>query len=177
MQQKMQGTWILYTQAAESLVKQGDYLQAEKILRSGISALQGYLDDASRAKNEMHRSLSEILSLRSLVVPHTLSLDNTLTVEDALLIDKSLALLAPRWTVEILASLSNGPRRTTQLLRDLKGVSAKTLCQRLRKLGELDLIHRTTFPEVPPRVEYTLTERGRALGNVLHQLKNLGETL
>lgn len=100
-----------------------------------------------------------------------------LTREDATVIDFGLSVLSPRWTTEILINLADGPRRTTQLLRDLKGVSAKTLCQRLRRLSELNIVTRKTFAEVPPRVEYNLTAEGHALAGLLHQIKDLGEKL
>jgi DNA-binding HxlR family transcriptional regulator len=100
-----------------------------------------------------------------------------LTREDAVLIDFGLSVLSPRWTTEILINLADGPRRTTQLLRDLKGVSAKTLCQRLRRLSELNIVTRKTFAEVPPRVEYNLTAEGHALAGLLHQIRELGEKL
>lgn len=100
-----------------------------------------------------------------------------LTRSDAVLIDFGLSVLSPRWTTEILINLADGPKRTTQLLRDLKGVSAKTLCQRLRRLSELNIVTRKTFAEVPPRVEYNLTAEGHALAGLLHQIKDLGEKL
>lgn len=100
-----------------------------------------------------------------------------LSREDAPIIDFGLSILSPRWTSEILIDLSGGPKRTTHLLRDLNGISAKTLCQRLRRLGELGLVSRTTYAEVPPRVEYTLTEKGQELTNVLSALKDLGKDL
>jgi DNA-binding HxlR family transcriptional regulator len=103
--------------------------------------------------------------------------ETELTGDDAKAIDFGLSVLSPRWTVEILIDLAEGPRRTTQLLKDLKGVSAKTLCQRLRKLGELNLITRTTYPEVPPRVEYSLTPKGRNLYIILESLRVLGGEL
>ena len=100
-----------------------------------------------------------------------------LTRSDAVLIDFGLSVLSPRWTTEILINLADGPRRTTQLLRDLKCVSAKTLCQRLRRLSELSIVTRKTFAEVPPRVEYNLTAEGHALAGLLHQIRDLGEKL
>lgn len=92
-------------------------------------------------------------------------------------IDFGLAVLSPRWTSEILIDLSAGAKRTTHMLRDLPGISAKTLCQRLRRLCELQLVNRTTFPEVPPRVEYNLTAKGEELTYVLSALKVLGKEL
>ncbi len=100
-----------------------------------------------------------------------------LNKSDAKLIDFGLSVLSPRWTSEILIDLASGPKRTTQLLRDLEGVSAKTLCQRLRKLSELSLVSRATFAEVPPRVEYSLTKSGTELTGILNALKSLGGEL
>jgi len=100
-----------------------------------------------------------------------------LHMSDVEAIDFGLAVLSPRWTSEILVGLSGGARRTTHLLRDLPGISAKTLCQRLRRLCELRLVKRTTFPEVPPRVEYNLTAKGEELTSVLTALKVLGTEL
>ena len=102
---------------------------------------------------------------------------NNLGKDDARLIDFGLSVLSPRWTSEILIDLATGPKRTTQLLKDLKGVSAKTLCQRLRKLTELGLVSRATFAEVPPRVEYSLTDSGKELTGILYDLKKLGAEL
>lgn len=105
------------------------------------------------------------------------SSQGALDKDDAKLIDFGLSVLSPRWTSEILIDLATGPKRTTQLLRDLKGVSAKTLCQRLRKLTELGLVSRQTFAEVPPRVEYSLTTSGKELTTILNALKVLGGEL
>ncbi len=105
------------------------------------------------------------------------SSEGALDKDDAKLIDFGLSVLSPRWTSEILIDLATGPKRTTQLLRDLKGVSAKTLCQRLRKLTELGLVSRQTFAEVPPRVEYSLTTSGKELTTILNALKVLGGEL
>ena len=92
-------------------------------------------------------------------------------------IDFGLSVLSPRWTSAILLDLSGGAKRTTHMLKDLPGISAKTLCQRLRRLCELQLVKRTTFPEVPPRVEYNLTAKGEELTSVLSALKGLGKEL
>ncbi|MBP6745310.1 winged helix-turn-helix transcriptional regulator [bacterium] len=100
-----------------------------------------------------------------------------LNKSDVEAIDFGLAVLSPRWTSEILIDLSAGAKRTTHMLRDLPGISAKTLCQRLRRLCELQLVNRTTFPEVPPRVEYNLTAKGEELTYVLSALKVLGKEL
>lgn len=97
-----------------------------------------------------------------------------LSHQDNRMIEFGLAILSPRWTSLVLIELSGGRKRTTQLLRNLPGLSAKTLCERLRKLQELGLVTRTTYPEVPPRVEYELTDSGREILDVLKVLRRLG---
>lgn len=94
--------------------------------------------------------------------------------QDNRMIEFGLAILAPRWTSLVLIELAGGKKRTTQLLKNLPGLSAKTLCERLRKLQDLGLVTRTTYPEVPPRVEYELTDAGREILEVLNVLKRLG---
>lgn len=94
--------------------------------------------------------------------------------QDNRMIEFGLAILAPRWTSLVLIELAGGRKRTTQLLKNLPGLSAKTLCERLRKLQDLGLVTRTTYPEVPPRVEYELTDAGREILEVLRVLKRLG---
>lgn len=94
---------------------------------------------------------------------------------DSDIIEHGLNVLSPRWTTAVLIELSKGKRRTTHLLRALPGLSAKTLTERLRKLQELGIISRQTFNEVPPRVEYTLTERGNAVLKLLVAVKQMRE--
>lgn len=74
-----------------------------------------------------------------------------------------LAALAEKWSILILHALSNGPMRTGELRRHIQGISEKMLIQSLRKLETLNLVERTTYGEVPPRVDYRLTEAGCAV--------------
>lgn len=71
---------------------------------------------------------------------------------------------------EILQAVAEGPTRFTYLERNTR-VSPRTLSERLKELTELGLIERVAYPEVPPRVEYTLTERGRMVIEILTQLE------
>jgi DNA-binding HxlR family transcriptional regulator len=75
-----------------------------------------------------------------------------------------------KWTVLIIRDLMAGTRRFSQLRSSLSGISPKTLTDRLRMLEERGLVQRTIYAEVPPRVEYDLTERGRTLEPVLAAL-------
>jgi len=73
-------------------------------------------------------------------------------------------LLCKRWTIQLLMSLSlKQPRRFKEILDDLAGISTKTLSERLRALGKEGIISRKAYPEIPPRVEYSLTKKGMAL--------------
>lgn len=86
-----------------------------------------------------------------------------------------LELVGSKWAILILRELFSGHRRTHEFLDALPGISTKTLTARLRELESYGLVRRKVFPEVPPRVEYSLTEKGREMQPVLMSLKQLGE--
>ena len=71
-----------------------------------------------------------------------------------------LDLLADKWSALALGALEEGPRRFGELKRRLDGISPKVLTKVLRRLEESALIDRVVYAEVPPRVEYSLTELG-----------------
>jgi DNA-binding HxlR family transcriptional regulator len=79
--------------------------------------------------------------------------------------------IGDRWTVLIVGALSDGSARFSELRRRVEGVSQKMLTQTLRGLERDGLVHRTVHPEVPVRVEYTLTEAGRTLREPLRALE------
>ncbi|WP_223178652.1 winged helix-turn-helix transcriptional regulator [Streptomyces boluensis] len=68
-----------------------------------------------------------------------------------------------KWTVLIIGTLENGPLRYTELQRAVQGISQRMLTHTLRQLQRDGLVTRTSHPEVPPRVEYALTELGATL--------------
>nr|WP_235937796.1 helix-turn-helix domain-containing protein [Pseudoroseicyclus tamaricis] len=79
-------------------------------------------------------------------------------------IARVLKIIGGRWKLLILFELFPGrPRRFSELERALPGVSQKMLTQQLRQLEEDGLVHRQIYPEVPPRVEYSLTDWGQSL--------------
>ncbi|HBQ97491.1 MULTISPECIES: helix-turn-helix domain-containing protein [unclassified Roseofilum] len=86
-----------------------------------------------------------------------------------------LDLISSKWSVLILRELFQGDRRTHALLDALPGISSKTLTLRLRELEHHGLVKRTVYPEIPPHVEYSITEKGRELKPVLLSIKELGE--
>lgn len=71
--------------------------------------------------------------------------------------------IGDRWTVLLITTLEDGPCRFSELLRTVDGISQKMLTQTLRSLEADGLVLRTVHPEIPPRVEYELTELGRSL--------------
>jgi DNA-binding HxlR family transcriptional regulator len=93
-------------------------------------------------------------------------------------IAKTIDLIGTKWTFLIVRDLLiEGKLRFGDLLRSLEGISPKTLSLRLRELEEHGLVKRTVYPEVPPRVEYELTDKGRRLEGIFIELKRFGLSL
>ncbi len=86
--------------------------------------------------------------------------------------ENSFDLLGKRWSALIVKDLMNGPRRFRELLNDIGRINDKVLSQRLKELESEGIITRKVYAEVPVRVEYTLTERGRGLANVIHAMQD-----
>jgi DNA-binding HxlR family transcriptional regulator len=84
-------------------------------------------------------------------------------------------LVCGKWTMLILRDLAEGPSRFCELERSLAGISPRTLSLRLRALEEEGVVARETFGEVPPRVEYSLTEKGRALVPLVEDMRRYGQ--
>jgi len=80
-----------------------------------------------------------------------------------------------KWTLLLIRDLADGRSRFCELERSLLGISPRTLSLRLRALDEQGIVERHTFPEVPPRVEYALTEKGRALIPIIEDMRSYGE--
>jgi DNA-binding HxlR family transcriptional regulator len=80
-----------------------------------------------------------------------------------------------KWTLLLIRDLAEGHSRFCELERSLSGISPRTLSLRLRALEEQGIVERQTFPEVPPRVEYALTEKGRALLPIIEDMRSYGE--
>lgn len=76
-------------------------------------------------------------------------------------------LLGRKWTALIVWALGQGPRRFSELMDDVEGVSDRMLARRLKELEAADIVTRSHHPEIPPRVEYALTPKGRGLGPVI----------
>jgi|AGTN01.1.fsa_nt_gi DNA-binding HxlR family transcriptional regulator len=83
----------------------------------------------------------------------------------------TMAMISDKWKVLIICKLKKGTLRFNELRRELKGVTQRVLTHQLRELEADGLVKRTIFAEVPPRVEYTLTDLGQTLIPVLDHLE------
>lgn len=89
-------------------------------------------------------------------------------------VETTLMLISDRWKVLILRDLMEGTMRFGELKKSIGSISQKVLTSNLRSMEESGLLTRKVFPEVPPRVEYTLTETGRSLKPILDAMKEWG---
>lgn len=83
-------------------------------------------------------------------------------------------IISGKWTLLVIRDLADGSARFCQLERSLEGISPRTLSLRLRALEEQGIVTRHTYPEVPPRVEYALTDKGRALVPMIDDMRAYG---
>ena len=90
-------------------------------------------------------------------------------------IERTLEVIGSKWATLVLRELLAGTKRFGELRGRLTGVSPKTLTDRLRELETHGVISRAVYAEVPPRVEYALTDKGRALRPILEAMGAWGE--
>ena len=89
-------------------------------------------------------------------------------------VETTLTLISDKWKVLIIRDLLPGTKRFGELKKSVGSVSQKVLTAQLRQMEESGLLVRKAYPEVPPRVEYTLTELGRSLKPVLDAMWDWG---
>jgi DNA-binding HxlR family transcriptional regulator len=87
----------------------------------------------------------------------------------------AMDIIGSKWTALILRDLTTGAKRFGELERSLAGISPRTLSQRMDDLEEHGIVTKQTFAEVPPRCEYTLTEKGEDLVPILKQMAVWGD--
>lgn len=87
----------------------------------------------------------------------------------------TVALIGSKWKLLIIRNLLARPWRFNELKKDLEGISQKVLTDNLRSMEADGIITRTVYPEVPPRVEYSLTELGKSLKPILDSMRAWGE--
>lgn len=89
-------------------------------------------------------------------------------------VEYTASLIANKWKIIILRELLTGTKRYNELTRSVVGISAKVLTENLRELEKDGIINRKVYPEVPPRVEYSLTKKGEDLKDVIETMKIFG---
>ena len=90
-------------------------------------------------------------------------------------VETTLTLISDKWKVLILRDLMNGTLRFGELKKSVGNVSQKVLTAQLRTMEESGLVNRKVYAEVPPRVEYSLTELGKSLKPILDSMRAWGE--
>jgi len=90
-------------------------------------------------------------------------------------VETALSLMGDRWKVLIVRDLLTGTKRFGELRKSLEGISQKVLTQHLRMMEENGLVNRKVYAEVPPRVEYSLTEVGLSLKSIHDAMWQWGE--
>lgn len=88
---------------------------------------------------------------------------------------RTAEVISGKWTLLIIRDLADSSLRFCELERSLEGISPRTLSLRLRALEEMGIVERETYPEVPPRVEYALTDKGRALVPLIDDMRAYGK--
>jgi DNA-binding HxlR family transcriptional regulator len=94
--------------------------------------------------------------------------------DDACPVCATADIICGKWTILVIRDLAEGNARFCELERSLEGISPRTLSLRLRALEEQGIVARRTYPEVPPRVEYSLTPKGQALAPLIEDMRRYG---
>jgi DNA-binding HxlR family transcriptional regulator len=98
-----------------------------------------------------------------------------MAVDDSCPVCRTAEIVCGKWTLLLVRDLAEGRSRFCELERSLNGISPRTLSLRLRALEEEGIVERQMYPEVPPRVEYALTEKGLALLPIIDSMRSYGE--
>ncbi len=91
-------------------------------------------------------------------------------------INNTLKVIGAKWTVLILRELYDGTRRFGELQKSLGSISPRTLSQRLDQLEKERIISKKVYPTVPLKVEYSITKRGKSLGEIIVKMRDWGES-
>lgn len=98
----------------------------------------------------------------------------TLSDGDVCPVARTAEIVSGKWTLLIIRDLATGTKRFSELERSLHGISPKTLSERLSTLEAEGVLRRQMYAEVPPKVEYTLTEKGLALISLIETMREFG---
>lgn len=99
-----------------------------------------------------------------------------MAVDDSCPVCRTVDIVCAKWTLLLIRDLASSRSRFCELERSLTGISPRTLSLRLRALEDEGIVHRETYAEVPPRVEYALTGKGEALLPIVEAMREFGES-
>jgi DNA-binding HxlR family transcriptional regulator len=108
------------------------------------------------------------------LLKHCARISRHMSSESTCPVCRTAEIVCGKWTLLVIRDLADGRSRFCELERSLRGISPRTLSLRLRALEEEGIVKRQTYPEVPPRVEYALTEKGRALVPLIDDMRTYG---
>src|SRR5215467_1816062 len=97
-----------------------------------------------------------------------------MAVDETCPVCRTAEIVCGKWTLLLVRELAEGRSRFCELERSLAGISPRTLSLRLRALEEEEIVERQEYGEVPPRVEYALTDKGRALVPLIEDMRTYG---
>lgn len=101
--------------------------------------------------------------------------ENLITPRMNCAVDATMSVIEGRWKTVILCKLyMNGPMRFNQLMKEIGGISPRILTKQLKEMESDGIIKRTSYPEISPRVEYSITEKGLSLGPILKAMADWG---
>lgn len=90
-------------------------------------------------------------------------------------VEYTASMIANKWKILILRDLMEGTKRYNELIRTVKGISAKVLTENLRELEKDGIIQRKVYPVVPPKVEYFMTKKGNELRPIIDLMREYGK--
>ncbi len=96
--------------------------------------------------------------------------------KDHTCISNTLKVIGAKWTALILRELFDGTKRFGELQRALDGISPRTLSSRLDVLEKEGIVKKKIYPVVPLKVEYSITDRGKSLGDIIGKMRDWGES-
>ena len=116
------------------------------------------------------------MARRSSLADETATAASTCEDNDSLVcpVARTASIVSGKWTLLIIRDLTTGTKRFSELERSLVGISPKTLSERLSALEGEGILQRKTYAEVPPKVEYSLTEKGQALFVIIEDMRAYG---
>ncbi len=116
------------------------------------------------------------MARRSALADETATAASTCEDDDSLVcpVARTASIVSGKWTLLIIRDLTTGTKRFSELERSLVGITPKTLSERLSALESEGILQRKTYAEVPPKVEYSLTEKGQALFVLIEDMRAYG---